>query len=391
MNMQVLSSKSRGFSSLYNLVKIEIVAIMTSVLFWQSFCGGAVNTKAKRVFTNHVKLKDSVHRKNQEGGLMGISDSPSVSPLVFGTHQSPSFPTISAPAAPSNSTWTPSQNPTSTSSTFPTKVPSLIPSVYPSSTPSTFPTKTPSLTPSVYPSSTPSSSPTEPENCEDNLALDFTIYDEYNLDVVIFDNENITTLNLWENVTSTFIEEFYLKTDAEEGSSVTLFEASTTINRWFFIPGDVDQKKDSVSIYWSICLRYRLSNEESELDTSDLISFPFSRQSWRNEYLDGLNAIRDFQNITGVKRLEFALIPDYPSVSPSDRPTNYPSSMPSVTYITAGDTWSALRQNTVLSCFCAIGLLILFEVCRRAPIISDVFDRRRSSCPNNTPPPLMRG
>ena len=146
----------------------------------------------------------------------------------------------------------------------------------------------------------------------------------------------------------------------------------------------------NVYTYFSVCLTYRPSTESTVLGASDIITYPFAGRLGRERYILQLNEINGMEDIISVTRIQVKGIPDDPSAAPSASPFGAPSSSPSETFTIASDTWAGLRQSAVLTCVVAVFLLITFEVCRRLEMTSGVFDRRRSSRPLSTPPPLMK-
>ena len=53
-------------------------------------------------------------------------------------------------------------------------------------------------------------------------------------------------------------------------------------------------------------------------------------------------------------------------------------------------TWTEVRVTTYFTLATSAIYLVVFEFSRRNPSVSTVFDRRRTSKPKQTPPPLMR-
>ena len=54
-------------------------------------------------------------------------------------------------------------------------------------------------------------------------------------------------------------------------------------------------------------------------------------------------------------------------------------------------TWEEIKVTALFTMVTSLLFLIVFEYCRRRPSVAAVFDRRRSTRPTRTPPPLMTG
>lgn len=142
--------------------------------------------------------------------------------------------------------------------------------------------------------------------------------------------------------------------------------------------------------YFGICLRYRPSIDSSVLRASDIVSYPLAGRIGRENYVKALKKIEDTYDAISVTRMQVREVPGDPSATPTARPFGSPTALPSATYIDGIDTWSGLRQSAILTSVAGGALLVIFEVCRRLEMSSDVFDRRRSTRPLSTPPPLMK-
>ena len=54
-------------------------------------------------------------------------------------------------------------------------------------------------------------------------------------------------------------------------------------------------------------------------------------------------------------------------------------------------TWEEIKVTALFTMVTSLLFLLVFEYCRRKPSVAAVFDRRRSTKPTRTPPPLMTG
>jgi len=54
-------------------------------------------------------------------------------------------------------------------------------------------------------------------------------------------------------------------------------------------------------------------------------------------------------------------------------------------------TWDEIKVTTLFTAATSLAFLLVFEWSRRKPSVAAVFDRRRSTKPTRTPPPLLRG
>ena len=54
-------------------------------------------------------------------------------------------------------------------------------------------------------------------------------------------------------------------------------------------------------------------------------------------------------------------------------------------------TWGEIKVTALFTMVTSLVFLLVFEVSRRKPSVAAVFDRRRSTKPTRTPPPLMSG
>ena len=54
-------------------------------------------------------------------------------------------------------------------------------------------------------------------------------------------------------------------------------------------------------------------------------------------------------------------------------------------------TWGEIKVTTLFTMVTSLVFLLIFEFSRRKPSVAAVFDRRRSTKPTRTPPPLMSG
>lgn len=54
-------------------------------------------------------------------------------------------------------------------------------------------------------------------------------------------------------------------------------------------------------------------------------------------------------------------------------------------------TWEEIKVTALFTMVTSLLFLLVFEYCRRRPSVAAVFDRRRSTRPTRTPPPLMTG
>ena len=315
-----------------------------------------------------------------------------------------------------------SLNPSSAPSFLPSLFSSTFSTVAPTLRSSSSPTDTPTLRPSPAPTTIPSETPTEPLVCEEDWMLIITA------DSDLFEVGS-EAIKQWEQIQSTFTMTYYNvdKNLAEDESEVEIFEMTTsyayhvTLERESpsrarhlqagltrdglvceIISASNDSNDSSVSrslqasvqyfiyIYFSACLRYRIEDESSILRAGDILSYPLAGRLGRLEYTDSLKSNTLFQDAISVSRMQKQKVPDTPSESPSGSPTLVPSTQPTFTYLTADDTWEALINSIMITSCAAIMLLTIFEICRRQPIVADVFDRRRSTKPYSTPPPLMK-
>ena len=54
-------------------------------------------------------------------------------------------------------------------------------------------------------------------------------------------------------------------------------------------------------------------------------------------------------------------------------------------------TWDEIKVTALFTMVTSLLFLLIFELSRRKPSVAAVFDRRRSTKPTRTPPPLMHG
>jgi len=261
----------------------------------------------------------------------------------------------------------------------------------------------------------------------------------YNVDVSSFDVD--TTLQVWQNVTSAWISDFYNVNSygyggtTETGEAVFVLKVKTEFKFWYFEESaysmnnqtqtqmqrmlmsqeachahysysmwgmdDVHRHEkaslDTLHIYYTNTLRFQMANaDESSVSPKDIVTFPFAggvyRTDYLRDYLRGSNHSA-FQFVSAMTHVLFRPPPkvtEIPSASPTNRPSSVPSASPTYTLLQPEDTWAEIQVTIVVSAGASAICLIVFELCRRLPVTADVFDRRRATKPDNTPPPLIK-